>query len=226
MSTTPTAATARPMAPPDPAAITCPDEALAAAELVAGELRSAKAAPRDHWDHAKVQELGKLHQALLLRRRELKAAGKPPSRPAPVAPAAPPAAAPPPDPVRPDAGWRSAALARQIDVPAIDTLTRRERAILRAELQQVEDSCEWSLQHGDQDGPRRSSAAAQLRRARFYLQVLAAIEEANAAPETIGAVFQQVARCELDPVTYQRMVLMAQQRLILNRTTTARVDRS
>jgi hypothetical protein len=184
----------------DPASITCPLEAVRAADAVAAELRAAK----DSDDcPEEVKRLGQLHQSLLLRRRELKGRGEPGSMPAMTPPSI--------------THWRSFALNREFTVSDLDSISRRDLTILTAELERTAENCEHNLEYGDKSGPRRATAISLLSRCRFFLRVLETVEEAAQPEDTIGTVFQQVARNELDPVTYQRLVLMAQQRVLMNR---------
>jgi hypothetical protein len=117
--------------------------------------------------------------------------------------------------------WRSFVLNRELSVPDLDSLSRRDLAILAAEVERTAENCEHNLEYGDKSGPRRATAISLLSRCRFFLRVLGAVKEAAQPDDTTGTVFQQVARNELDAVTYQRLVLMAQQRVLMNRNTPA-----
>jgi hypothetical protein len=192
----------------DPESIDCPEEALRLANQIASMLCTAKAASNP--DQFQIQHFGQLHQQFLSRRRELKLKGKGPRpirdgyQPGPSA--------------RTLTVWRSESLGRGVPLAEMQTLAPLDRVMLRAELRDVIRSVTTYLDRADIDGtPRGFSAAKKRSIAVIFLEALECLMENDAPPAQLAEVFQQVARNSLDSVTYQRLLLLAQQRLQLDR---------
>jgi len=213
---------------PEPSAITCPEEALRIADQVVDMLRTAKLSPDR--EQTQIQRLGKLHQQLLSRRRILKlqgaavaaatarAARTEQQQPAAEEHLRPPAA--PPAPKRCRNAWQSEALDRSIPLPELEHLSAQERVILRAELRGVIDSITKWIERPAAAEVRCAGAAKKRGIAQVFLAALEQLLQQDAPPAQLAEVFQLVARHELDRPTYQRLLLMAQQRLLLDRQRT------
>lgn len=92
-------------------------------------------------------------------------------------------------------------------------MSPHHRAIIRAEVAGTAEAIE-RLNEGRTMTP---AAVTKMHVTQMFLAGIDQLIQRDAPPARLAEVFQVVARHELEPATYQRLVIVAQQRLLLDR---------